>query len=63
MNKTEVKKMSKEELVEAIQNYQDKYKSLKLTHVVSPLENPAEIKMVRRTIARLKTELASKQAS
>ena len=30
---------------------------MKLTHVVSPLENPLQIRNIRRTIARLKTEL------
>lgn len=28
-----------------------------ISHSVSPLENPSQIKQLRRTIARLKTEL------
>jgi large subunit ribosomal protein L29 len=34
---------------------------LKLNHAVSPLENPMQIKNVRRTVARILTEIAAKQ--
>jgi large subunit ribosomal protein L29 len=30
---------------------------IKLTHVVSPIENPLQIRILRRTIPRLKTEV------
>jgi len=30
---------------------------MKLTHAVSPVENPLQIRNLRRTIARLKTEI------
>jgi large subunit ribosomal protein L29 len=33
---------------------------LKMNHAVSPLENPNKIKAYRKTIARLKTELRSR---
>jgi large subunit ribosomal protein L29 len=35
---------------------------LKLTHAVSPLENPLQIRATRRTLARLKTAFTNKQA-
>ena len=57
MKKTEIKNMSLSELQEALQNSKKNYRNLKLTHSVSPLENPSEIKLLRRSIARIKTEI------
>jgi large subunit ribosomal protein L29 len=34
---------------------------LKLNHAVSPLENPNKIKVYRRTIARIETEIRRRQ--
>ena len=62
MKKTEIKKMSLTELNEALENSRKNYRNLKLTHSVSPLENPSEIKLVRRSIARIKTEIKLKSA-
>ncbi len=62
MKKTEIKKMSLTELNEALENSKKNYRNLKLTHSVSPLENPSEIKLVRRSIARIKTEIKLKSA-
>jgi len=36
-------------------------KKLEFAHAISPLENPMTIRGLRRDIARLKTELKSKQ--
>jgi ribosomal protein L29 len=33
-----------------------------MNHAVSPIENPLSIKTVRRTIARIKTEISIKKA-
>lgn len=62
MKKSEIKNMSLTELKEALLKTKNDYKKLKLTHSVSPLENPSEIKMVRRSIARIKTEITLKSA-
>jgi large subunit ribosomal protein L29 len=34
---------------------------MKLSHKVAPMENPIQIRHVRRSIARLKTELAKRE--
>jgi len=34
---------------------------LKLNHAISPLDNPLQIKEVRRTVARLATELRQRE--
>ena len=55
MKQNEIKKLSKEELEEKIKEYKNSLNDLKMKHSISPIENPLEIKNVRRIIARLKT--------
>ena len=35
---------------------------LKMTHAISPLENPLQIKTARRVVARLQTALSNQEA-
>ena len=58
---SEVKELSVEELNEELTNHQKKLADLNMTHVISPLENPSEIKKVRRTIARIATEINKRE--
>lgn len=62
MKKSEIKNMSLTDLKEALLKTKKSYRNLKLTHSVSPLENPSEIKIVRRSIARINTEITLKSA-
>ena len=57
----EVKELETKELVEKLENAQAAYDALKLNHQVSPLENPSQIKAARRDIARMKTEIRSRE--
>ena len=61
MKSKEVKELKTKELVEKIENAQEKLQNMKLTHSVSPLENPSQIKATRRDIARMKTELRQRE--
>jgi large subunit ribosomal protein L29 len=61
MKSKEVKELETKELVEKIENAQEKLQNMKLTHSVSPLENPSQIKATRRDIARMKTELRQRE--
>ena len=61
MKITEVRALTVEELVEKIETVKAQYRQMLLNHAVSPLENPSEIKKVRREIARMKTILTEKQ--
>ncbi len=61
MKITEVRALTVEELVEKIETAKAQYRQMLLNHAVSPLENPSEIKKVRREIARMKTILTEKQ--
>ena len=45
-----------DELNDKLGAFQKNLHDMKLTHAVSPLENPLQIRNIRRTIARLKTE-------
>jgi|TARA_B100001996_G_scaffold259770_1_gene202121 large subunit ribosomal protein L29 len=55
MKQKEIKKLSKEDLEEKLKEFESSLKDLKMKHSISPLENPLEIKKIRRIIARLKT--------
>ncbi len=52
-----IREMSTNELKERLDEEQKQLEKLKLNHAVSPLENPLKIKLYRKTVARIKTEL------
>ena len=56
----EVKELETKYLVEKLENAKAELDTLKLNHQVSPLENPSQIKAARRDIARMMTELNSR---
>lgn len=57
MKNSEIRELATAELVERIQTEEANYTQMLLNHAISPLENPSSIKALRRTIARMKTEL------
>ena len=57
----EVKELETKDLVEKIENTEEQLHQLKLNHTVAPLENPSQIKAVRRDIARMETELRQRE--
>ena len=57
MKQQEVVKLSNEELNEQLVENKKKYNELKMAHAVSPLENPIQIKALRKSTARIMTEL------
>ena len=56
----EVKELETKDLVEKLENAKAALDTLKLNHQVSPLEYPSQIKAARRDIARMMTELNSR---
>lgn len=62
MKNTEIKALTVSELEAKISSEETTYDKLKFSHAVSPLENPMVIKVARKFIARLKTELNAKQS-
>ena len=61
MKATEIEKLSLEELLDKLAESKKKLLDLKINHAVSPLENPLQIKIVRRIISRLLTAITVKQ--
>jgi large subunit ribosomal protein L29 len=61
MKKAEVKSLSNKELNEKIDAETVSLTQMKINHSISPLDNPAKIKQLRRTVARLKTELRQRE--
>ena len=57
----EVKELETKDLVERIESEVAKYNQMKLNHAITPLENPSGIKVARRDIARMKTELRQRE--
>ena len=60
MKQKEILILSDDELKDKMDAFQKNLQDLKLTHVVSPIENPLQIRNLRRTIARLKTEFVKR---
>lgn len=57
MKQVDIKDLSVDDLTEKLQEQKSVLNKFKLSHAVSPLENPSQIKVVRRTVARINTEL------
>ena len=61
MKQSEVEKLSVAELQEEIAKAKQSYTDLKMAHAITPLDNPAQLRTVRRTNARLATELTKRE--
>ena len=61
MKIAEITEIAPNELAERIQTEVANYNQMVLNHSISPLENPAQIKKLRRTIARMKAELRQRE--
>ena len=59
MKQTEIVKLSKEDLQDKLMECQKQLEELKMTHAISPLENPLQIKKARRIVARIKTAISN----
>ena len=55
MKVNEIKEMTMEELDNQLQDIQKEQFNLKLQQVSGQLENPARVKELRRTVARIRT--------
>ena len=60
MKQSEVKELSTAELQEKLGDTKKSYADLKMAHALSPLENPIQLRTVRRTVARIATELTKR---
>lgn len=63
MKQEDIKNQSSEDLKEKLAENSALISRLKMNHAVSPLENPKQISAVKKTIARLKTEIRKRELS
>lgn len=61
MKQEVIVELSQEELLERLEEAKKQLVKMKLNHAVSPLENPNQLVSFRKTIARLKTEVRSRE--
>jgi large subunit ribosomal protein L29 len=61
MKTSEIKELSTPDLIERIDTERTMLVRMKLNHAITPLDNPQKIKLVKITIARLLTELRSRE--
>jgi large subunit ribosomal protein L29 len=61
MKQSEVRELSTAELQEKLGEIKKSYTDLKLAHAVTPLENPIQLRTLRRTVARIATELTKRE--
>jgi large subunit ribosomal protein L29 len=60
MKQSEIKDLSVAQLQEKLSLIKKTYADLKMAHAIAPIENPLQIRSMRRTVARLATELTKR---
>jgi len=61
MKQAEITQLSTAELQEKLGETKKNYADLKLAHAISPLDNPIQLRSLRRNVARLATELTKRE--
>jgi large subunit ribosomal protein L29 len=61
MKTSEIKELSTSDILERIDTERTMLVRMKLNHAITPLDNPLKVKEVKLTIARLLTELRSRE--
>ena len=61
MKTSEIKELSTSDLLERIDTEKTLLVRMKLNHAITPLDNPQKVKDVKLTIARLQTELRTRE--
>jgi large subunit ribosomal protein L29 len=56
-----LKDLSETDLTARIREDEQRLKKLEFAHAISPLESPVNIRLLRKDIARLKTELTKRK--
>jgi large subunit ribosomal protein L29 len=61
MKITEIRELNTKELIERIDAETASLNQKLINHSITPMDNPAQIKKLRRTIARMKTDLRQRE--
>ena len=61
MKTSEIRELSTSDLIERIDTERTMLVRMKLNHAITPLDNPQKVKEVKLTIARLLTEVRTRE--
>ncbi|HAO14406.1 MAG TPA: 50S ribosomal protein L29 [Tenacibaculum sp.] len=61
MKQSEIKELSTADLQDKLGALKKNYTDLKMAHAITPLENPLELRTLRKTVARIATELTKRE--
>jgi len=61
MKTSEIKELSTSDILERIDTERTMLVRMKLNHAITPLDNPLKVKEVKLTIARLLTEMRTRE--
>jgi large subunit ribosomal protein L29 len=61
MKKPVITDLTLAELNQKLEDETALYSKLKMTHAVSPIENPLKVRSARKNVARIQTELRKRQ--
>ena len=61
MKQPQVREASTEELQEELVKSKKAYSEIRMAHSLSPLENPMQLRSMRKSIARIATELTKRE--
>ncbi|WP_130734246.1 50S ribosomal protein L29 [Flavobacterium sp. J27] len=61
MKQSEINNLSAAELQQRLSELKRRYSELKTAHTISPIENPLQIRTIRREVARVATEITKRE--
>jgi large subunit ribosomal protein L29 len=61
MKQSEINNLSVAELQDKLVQLKKSYNDLKMAHAISPIENPLQLRTLRRSVARVATELSKRE--
>ncbi|CAL2083990.1 50S ribosomal protein L29 [Tenacibaculum finnmarkense genomovar finnmarkense] len=61
MKQSAIKELTTIDLQGRLVTLKKNYTDLKMAHAITPLENPMQIKSLRKTVARIATELTKRE--
>ena len=61
MKQSEIKDLSAADLKIKLVQLKKTYSDLKIAHTISPIENPLQIRSLRRSVARIATEISTRE--
>jgi large subunit ribosomal protein L29 len=61
MKQSEIKNLSVADLQARLVQVKKTYNDLKMAHAISPIENPLQMRTLRRSVARIATEITKRE--